>query len=76
VCAFENLSATLELNKDRSYDPRKPLNPVYPSVTPSVADFVVESDDENPTTVDGEKEKLNGLTTSPEQTVLLHAPPG
>jgi hypothetical protein len=49
---------------------------MYPSVTPSVADFVVESDDENPTIMDGEKEKLNGLTTSPEQTVLLHAPPG
>ncbi|KAL3421143.1 putative flavin dependent monooxygenase [Phlyctema vagabunda] len=46
-----------------SYDERQPLEPRYPSVVPSIADFVKE-----------EEEKLVGL--SEEELKLRHAPPG
>ena len=50
------------------YDERQPIEPSYPSVRPSIADFVVEVDDEG--AVNGEGSHLT------EEDELRFAPPG
>ncbi|TAQ91422.1 hypothetical protein B7494_g135 [Chlorociboria aeruginascens] len=58
-----------------AYDERKPLEPAYPSVIPSMADFVVDSDDE---TSQQKEANGNGVDSvkSIEEVELRHAPPG
>jgi len=54
-------------DEDRVYDERKPIEPSYPSVTPSIADFVVANEGRS---VNGEV----GYTSEEEE--LRFAPPG
>ena len=54
----------------RVFDERKPLEPTYPSITPSIADFVVEEDERNSGVTNGD----GGYTSEEEE--LRFAPPG
>lgn len=55
----------------RVYDERKPLEPKYPSTTPSIADFVIEQNAK-----DGVK-SINGEGAyNSEEEELRFAPPG
>ncbi len=51
----------------RAFDERKPIEPSYPSITPSIADFVVAN---GVTSVNGDR----GYTSEEEE--LRFAPPG
>ena len=55
----------------RAYTERKPLEPKYPSLKPSVADFVVSTKD-NASSVDNDAAN----TPSLEELDLSHGPPG
>lgn len=54
----------------RSYDERRPLEPKYPSITPSIADFTPISSRETTPPPDAY------LPADIEKIELLHAPPG
>ncbi len=57
----------------RVYDPRKPLEPQYPSIKPSTADFVAELGDESVTTASAISNRLDRDLDIEE---LKFAPPG
>lgn len=57
----------------RTYDERKPIEPQYPSIKPSIADFVAELEGEAETSRAGAK---NGTTLDLDQEELRFAPPG
>jgi hypothetical protein len=60
----------------RVYDERKPLEPTYPSITPSIADFVVEKGANGSGAPNGAK-SLNGEGGyTSEEEALRFAPPG
>ncbi|KAL5316596.1 hypothetical protein ACEPPN_015645 [Leptodophora sp. 'Broadleaf-Isolate-01'] len=56
-----------------TYDERKPIEPQYPSIKPSIADFVAELEGEAETSRAGAK---NGTTLDLDQEELRFAPPG
>lgn len=57
------------------YDSRRPLEPKYPSVRPSVADFIAEKETENEALTPQDVE-LEGDQDQLAEAELLHAPPG
>lgn len=60
----------------RIFDERKPLEPTYPSITPSIADFVVENHEKRSGATNGVKnvDGERGYTSDEEE--LRFAPPG
>lgn len=56
---------------DRLYDERKPLEPAYPSIKASLADFVIESKLDG---VNGAKKDMQRPIS--EEEILAFAPPG
>ena len=64
------------IDRDRVYDERKPLEPSYPSIKPSIADFVLDRDVNEKVLLNGEaKAKGDGIYASDEEE-LRFAPPG
>lgn len=59
-------------NVDRLYDERKPLEPAYPSVKVSLADFVIEKDEISGLN-DVKKDVQRAIS---QEEVLAFAPPG
>lgn len=64
-----------EANICRVFDERKPLEPTYPSISPSIADFVVEEDERNSGVTNGAK-SVNGDGGYTSEEALRFAPPG
>lgn len=60
-------------DRSRLYDERQPLEPTYPSVKASTADFVIEKESKNGV-ANGETNGVRKL--SPEEEELAFAPPG
>jgi len=65
-----------EANDFRVYDERKPIEPNYPSVTPSIADFVVEGKGKTSGVVDEAKSIDGERGYTSEEEDLRFAPPG
>ena len=64
------------INGGRVYDERKPLEPSYPSIKPSIADFVLDRDVKERLSLNGEASaKDDGVYASDEEE-LRFAPPG
>ena len=57
----------------RTHDPRKPLEPNYPAVIPSLADFPPSGDE---SFTREKKVDIVVLSEEKERAKLLHAPPG
>lgn len=70
----DNLNVSFEMHF-RMYDSRRPPEPDYPSVRPSVADFNAEKDTENEDLTPQDVE-LDGDQDRLAEVELLHAPPG
>lgn len=60
-------------DRSRLYDERQPLEPAYPSIKASLADFVIEEEPKNGI-ANGERNGVRKL--SPEEQELAFAPPG
>ncbi|KAE9363774.1 FAD/NAD(P)-binding domain-containing protein [Stipitochalara longipes BDJ] len=58
------------------YDERKPLEPSYPSITPSIADFIIEKDQKGNVVVNGVNAINGSEGYSSEDEELRFAPPG
>ena len=61
---------------ERTYDERKPIEPSYPSITPSIADFVVKRDGKGDLVVNGVNGTSGGGGDTSEEEELQFAPPG
>ena len=63
-------------NGYRAYDERKPLEPSYPSITPSIADFILERNVNGKISVNGEKTFNGDGVNARDEEELRFAPPG
>jgi hypothetical protein len=65
-----------EVDDFRVYDERKPIEPNYPSNTPSIADFVIEEKGKGIGAANGAKNFHGETSYSGEEEELRFAPPG
>lgn len=74
IQSFRGISNFNFFENRRTHDPRKPLEPNYPAVIPSLADFLPSGEEECFTRE--KKVDIVVLSEEKERAKLLHAPPG